>query len=548
MAVVNAAIKQKSVADPCSQYQSMQPLWEKSRAVIGGERYVKDLDGLIDVYTFSNLLLPFSSSMTQQQYNFYKSEAELPGIVSQYSKLIIGGLLRKQPQLVIKGKVPEEAHNWIMNEFGQDGCPLTAFMDEALLEEIQTSRAWVYVDYPKITNPEALTKEDFRAIKPYPVLWNAESVINWRVRTNSANGKQELAQVIVRDYVETFEDQDAFHPTYVDTVWVHELVEGYYQIRVFEKKLPDGQILVVNGRVQQTYQQTATGGSTSEKLSDYILVDTITTIMSNGERLCCIPAWPLNGSIKLVDPILTPIIDKEVSLYNKISRRNHLLYGAATYTPIICSDMSDDQFDEIVSAGLGSWLKLMKGDTATVLETPTAALVDMDRAIANTLEEMAKLGIRMLSPESAQSGVALEIRNAAQTAQLGTLNTKISNTMTAVIVFMLNWRYGLQLRCEDVEFELSSDFNPAPLGADWLRLATEWYQGGLIPRSIWLMIIKQNDIIAPDYDDEEGQMEINQDSLINPVAQGDAQGYQEKIKQMAGMDSKKQMPNKPMDE
>jgi hypothetical protein len=159
-----------------------------------------------------------------------------------------------------------------------------------------------------------------------------------------------------------------------------------------------------------------------------------------------------------------------------------------------------------------------------VLETPTAALQDMDRAIAASIEEIAKLGIRMLSPETEQSGVALEIRNAAQTAQLGTLNNKVSNIMGQVMVFMLNWRYDLELKVSDIEFSLSADFDPVPIGADWLRLATEWYQQGLIPRSIWLVLLKQNDMIPPDYDDEAALQEIAADTTIVPP--GDEQNAQ----------------------
>jgi hypothetical protein len=135
----------------------------------------------------------------------------------------------------------------------------------------------------------------------------------------------------------------------------------------------------------------------------------------------------------------------------------------------------------------------------------------------------------MLTPESAQSGVALEIRNAAQTAQLGTLNVKVSNQLAGIITFMLNWRYDLQLKNSDIFFELSADFNPAPLGADWLRLATEWYQGGLIPRSTWLQMLTQNDMLSPDYDDEAGQEEITQDNITNPQSNVDYS----KIQQMA---------------
>jgi hypothetical protein len=173
--------------------------------------------------------------------------------------------------------------------------------------------------------------------------------------------------------------------------------------------------------------------------------------------------------------------------------------------------MTDEQFTDVVESGLGTWIQLRQGDTATVLATPTDALQDMDRAIVNSIEEMAKLGIRMLTPETEQSGIALEIRNAAQTAQLGSLNNKISQTMRSIITFMINWRLDLDLEESDVEFSLSADFNPVPLGADWLRLATEWYQQGLIPRSAWLQLLKYNDIIPPDYNDEEGRQEIQED-------------------------------------
>jgi hypothetical protein len=173
----------------------------------------------------------------------------------------------------------------------------------------------------------------------------------------------------------------------------------------------------------------------------------------------------------------------------------------------------------VTESGLGTWIRLRAEDKADVLKTPTEALQDMDRAIASAYEEMAKLGIRMLTPETAQSGVALEIRNASQTARLGTLNSKVSSIMRKIICFMVNWRYDLDFADSDLDFSLSEDFNPTPLGADWLRLATEWYQQGLIPRSIWLTMLKQNDLLDSDYNDEDGQKEINADKIVQNALQ-----------------------------
>jgi hypothetical protein len=514
MQVTNAIQNTKTVADPIAAYESMKAIWLKNKAVCSGERFVKTYDTFLDVFTFTNLLIPFSPSMTPQQYDFYKTEAEFPGITSQYSKLLVGGLLRKQPILKLPKDAPADAMQWIMDGFGQDSSPLISFLDSALWEEVQTGRAWIALDYPKLTDKQLneMSRPEFLALKPYPILISAESIINWKVAV-SANGTQELTQLVIRGFEPDF-TQNEFHANQVATVWVHEIVDGKYQIRTYRKTSAEQQIAVINGRVQKDFNL---------QREVFELKETNTNILINGERMNTIPMWPLNGSIDIVEPMITPFVDREISLYNKLSRRNHLLYGASTYTPIISSDMSDDEFDTITSAGLGSWIRLRQGDEAKVLETPTAALQDMDRAIAATVEDMAKLGMRMLSPETAQSGVALDIRNAAQTAQLGTFNIKVSNQMADIIAFMLNWRYSKEYTSADIEFSLSNDFSSVSMDYNWLRLITEWYQAGLLPRTAWLQILKQNDVMPPDYNDDDGKLEINKDDIINtpPITPSD---------------------------
>lgn len=501
----------KTVADPCHAYEYLKPSWNKARAVCNGERTVKEIDQYIDLIRFSNLLIPFSTTMSQGQYDFYKSEAELPGITAQFAKMLVGGLLRKPPVLQLPDSVPEGAKEWIINNIGRDDSTLVAFLDELLWEEINTSRAWIFVDYPSIDNPDALDKESLDRIKPYPILQKAETVINWSTSVDIF-GKTVLKYVIVKGYSDDYSINE-FHAMRVPTVWVHELnEEGNYQIRIFKGTTKDnGDQTLKMGGIGEKVQQLLPSGH-------FELVETIDNILNNGEPLKSIPAWPVNGNIEPIMPILMPIVDKEISLYNKISRRNHLLYGAATYTPVIMSDMPDEQFDEIVDAGLGSWIRLRQDDKADVLKTPTEALQDMQKAIESSIDEMAKLGIRMLTTENEQSGVALEIRNAAQTAQLSVLSTKISSTLKQVICLMINWRYNLDIPATDIVFNLSADFDPVPLGADWLNLVTQWYQNGLIPRSVWLQMLKANDIIDSEYDDDAALQEVNADQQIIPAA------------------------------
>ena len=499
----------RSVADPSDSYQSLKPLWKKSRAVLQGEENVKAHDEYLE-FDYSNILIPFSPSMTQRQYDFYKSEAELPGLTSQYCKVLISSLLRKESHIKLPEDLPEDAMNWIKNNFTLDGRSLFNFLDNALWEELQTSRAWVYVDYPEISPEEYdnMLPEERDNIKPYPVVIEAENVINIQTENHPVTRQKTLSRMVTRYLSKRYTPENPWHPNYVDTVCDHYLDEGgRLVLDYYEQTDTNNEIKVLNGDVKQEY--TEMGHSNT-----FTKVNTVYPTMF-GERLMRIPAWPLNGQFEPVEPVLMPLIDREVSLYNKVSRRNHLLYGAATYTPIVQSDMADEEFQEIVDAGLGTWLRVRKDENISVLETPTGALNDMDRAIESTVQEMAKMGIRMLSPEQAASGVALEIRNASQTAQLGTLNAKVSNTLREVIAFMLNWKYGTDYNSNEIEFQMSNDFAPMVGGEGAMRLISEWYQSGIISRSTWVSIAKYNDFLPADYSDKAAIEEIQTDPLTN---------------------------------
>jgi hypothetical protein len=509
-----ANTQKRGVETPSASYLSLKPLWKKARAVLQGEAHAKAHDEYIE-RDYSNLLLPFSPSMSQPQYDFYKSEAELPGLTTQYARVLISALLRKPSTLTLPEELPEEVYDWITKDITLDGASMFNFLDAAIWEELQTSRAWVYIDRPTVSDDELenMTPEERMTISPYPVLIKAENVINVQVKTHPVTRVKTLSRWTTRYISEEYSDDNPWHPNYVDTVCDHYLDEqGFLVLDYYKKSHGSHEVEALNGVIQQEYEDSADGG--------FQLYDTVYP-MKFGERLDRVPAFPLNGQLDPVEPVLMPLIDREVSLYNKVSRRNHLLYGAATYTPVVQSDMTDEEFEELVGAGLGTWLRVRKDESITVLETPTGALADMDRAIQSTVEEMAKMGIRMLSPEQAASGVALEIRNASQTAQLGTMNAKISGTMQEILAFMINWKYDTDYTGNDIEFQLSADFAATVGGEGAMRLVSEWYQGGIISRDTFVNIAKYNDFLPADYDDEEAVQAIQTDPLTNTPSDED---------------------------
>jgi len=180
----------KSVADPSASYHSLKPLWKRSRAVLQGQDNVKAHDEYLEP-EYKNLLIPFSPSMSQRQYDFYRSESELPGLTAQYCKVLISALLRKDSHLELPEELPDDAKQWLKNDFTLDGRSLFNFLDNALWEELQTSRAWVYVDRPQVSEQEYdnLTPEERAMIKPYPVVIEAENVINIQLSTHPITPK-----------------------------------------------------------------------------------------------------------------------------------------------------------------------------------------------------------------------------------------------------------------------------------------------------------------------------------------------------------------------
>ena len=186
MSVLSGATP-KTVGDPSEVYLSLKPLWDRNHAVCGGERYVKERDRILDTLFYNNFLIPFSPNMTQEQYNFYRAEAELPGITSQFAKMLVGSLLRKQPTIELPKSVPESAKDWIMEEFGTDGAPITSFLKDALWEEMQTDNTWIYVGYPAV-NTKDLTKQEKEKYRPSPTIWTAEVAATGRTHPSAGAG------------------------------------------------------------------------------------------------------------------------------------------------------------------------------------------------------------------------------------------------------------------------------------------------------------------------------------------------------------------------
>ena len=473
-------------------------LWRRARAVVEGESAVKDLDSIVDTIRFTNLLVPFNNTQTQAQYDFYKAEAELPGLVSQYVRIIIGGLLRKEPSLTITkperdveglteeaialleaNDISEEViYKAIKESLVSENNGILSFILRILEEELITSRSAVTI---ALRDSESVTDKNLLA---YPVLWKAEEIINWQTDDET------LTRVVFSYEVEeTTDDEYDFNcVTYYQDHFINSF--GVYQV--------------------DTYRET---GVTAESNSGYDLHETVVPSL-NGETFDYLPVWFMNDSIEPVIPILTPMVDTELSLYNKMSRRNHLLHGAAAYTPVVFSKISDEDFSAVVAGGLGSWLKFDTDARIDTLTVPTDVLSDMEKAIAQGIEKLGRMGVNLLMGNDKMTNVsssALSVRLSPQVAQLGLLNTKISTNLSEILTLLIRWNFNEEVT---VDFNLSADFNSTPVNSDLLRILGEFHTSNILPRYLFIEILKANDIIPESYDDKRGQEAIRNSDIL----------------------------------
>ena len=492
--------QQKTVATPNEEHAAMRFIWERLRAIVAGEAAVKNYDyylrrfGTVVSSSYrenlgapynqsgftsqrqlqqqfrgygQNLLIPFSPNMSVDRYDFYRSEARFLGFTGDFVKSSIGAMLRKEPELEFPDGVPEGALDWIRNEFTSDKKPLISFLDDAIFDHIVTGNTWIWVDYWEEEIDGELVG------RPIPTFLMGESVINWRVGDHPISGKEQLLMLVVKTS-ESSLGENEFHDDYKDVVRVHDIDEkGHYRLRRFEQ--------TDSGAWEPTLLETPNFA---------------------GKPLMMIPVFPLSGSAGLSTPFIQNFADAEVGHYNANSRRNHLLYGSASYTPVVSADLTEEDTKAIEDAGIGGIWFLPKEASATALSTPTDALKDLEKAIETEKDNMAKLGSRALAREvgTRESGTALDIRNSTASATLASASRRLASNIRQVITFMVNWQYKLEIDDNDVKFTLSTNFVRNSAGEGAVMTAFEFWKAGIISKETLTRVAADNDFLPADFD------------------------------------------------
>ena len=479
--------------------------WMRNRAVVSGTSSVLEWDRFVNNNAYTNMLVPFSAKMTQENYDIYKSEAEFPELTGEYIRIVLGGLLRKEPSISYEDS----------SDIFPNTPELLPMVQSAVEEELTTNRCWVAVYW------------NSQLQKALPRVYRGENVINWQQDLDN-----NLLRVVIRYLYPHYENYQTDHLWMIEDHYLaynQEYEQVCYHLDTYREDRdlqttpeivnPNLYNINIQEELNRLRATTTPGAFTkyfeSEKVS-YSLFSSVVPL-KHGEPLTEIPVIPLNGHITPITPMISGMVHKELALYNKTSRRNHLLYSSGILTPMVFASSSQEVEDQL-DRGLGTIWILPVDSKVDILQTPTGALSDFESAIGQNVESISRLGIRLLSNDNtyAQSGVALTLRNSPQIAQLSLFNTRVSRQFEKILNLLEDYNRNPMAEPRKMSFSLTQDFDPTPLGSEWLRLITEMYESKMLPRSAWIDALKRNDILADSYNDQEGVQEIQQDPLVYP--------------------------------
>ena len=444
---------------PSNEYNNWVDEWKRSLAVVSGDAAVKRYD---DGENPVKILAPLSLDMDPMLYTYYKQRGELPGYASSQRRTVVGALLRKKVGITLPEGFDkaEEAKDWITNNLHIGGGTLMSLMKDAFEDDLITANTWLHLDMNQ-------NKEPVVEVLP------AEAVISVVVGAHPRKGFGNLVKVVVRK--QEVDEDNSYYYRYQ----IHEInADGNYQVRIYR----DGEDDIVEETVEPI----------------------IPTYVVDGNKVPFqeILVFPVDGTPSIQNPFLGDFVTREISLYNLLTARNHLLIMSGSLTPIITGNVNPDSEATIKGSGLGSVWTLPDGANIKILETPTGSLSAFDSAIESTRTDLRNLGARQLMKDSRTSGVAAEIQNSPYSATLSSLSRTYSNTLRKLIAYAVNWKYRTNFSVSEFDVQLSNDLSRSAIGDNAVATVTAAYNINKLPRDVWVQVLKDNSIIPQDYDDE----------------------------------------------
>lgn len=401
------------------QYQDHIEGWQDCRNFYEGETRIKRL---------GERYLPKPEDTTKKEYQNYVTRAGFFPAMYRTVAGLSGAIDRKAPTFELPPRIKH-----IEDDADSNNATLRQFSKTVLDENFITGRCGI------------LCERDESGGKPYLVMYEAESIINW-----AEDGEQRLVLVVLEEHVFEQSQNDEFVQVKIKQYRVLRLQEGRY--------------------VQEIYRPEATPG---KKEINYVRYGEPIVPLKAGVPLEDIPFVFCNVrsiTTKIDKPPLLDLVLKNAEHYRVCAdyanalfyTGNPILYTIgvkkkATPKTVVDGKLDPNEPDYKISIGSSRAIMLPAGAEIGLVECKGHG-VSPNRDRSNDLKlEMAVLGARLL--ESQRTGVeAAEtalLRQSGETSTLSNIVVNVSAAMKRALMFLDQWEGG---DGSGVEFNLNDDF------------------------------------------------------------------------------------------
>lgn len=447
-----------SVNSKHKEYSEYYEIWERCEHAAEGQD---------EIHEYGVKYLPRLSGQSDAEYFAYKQRALYYNATARTIDGLTGMLFMKPETITAPA-----AMDSIIADVTMGGLSLHQFAEMVSEEVITIGRCGVLIDYPSIVNAVTLAQAQAQGARPYAIIYDAESIINWK--TDRINNVEQLTLIVLEEENEIQVDE---FESKCEPQWrVLDLAEGAYRQRVFRK----------------------------DKRGEFILVEEIFPQI-NGLVINRIPFefFGVRDNSPCVDkPPLLDLVDVNLSHYRTTADYEHGLHFTGLPTPVVTGYYSDDKSASLRIGSGTAWLLPDPQSKAFYLEFTGQGLGELREALRSKEAMMATLGARILAPEkrAAEAAQTANIHRSSENSVLASIAQSISVGLTHVMEWLRDWSNITG----DVKVELNRDFIPNSMTSQDVDSLVKAWQSGSISHQTLFENLVAGDIIAQDtsFDDE----------------------------------------------